>query len=272
MHAISQSCNLDDDIDDKWLMAVKNDGNSIIATFTVNDLDVKFQLDNTADVNTICQKHVRKQQVSPTNTRLNMWNKTDLKPLGETSLVVTNPCSNSQHEIKFVVVPNGFTNVLGLNTIQRLGFVTINNDFFISKVTTPQLGDLGEATLRIDETVSPKILPCRKVPLAIRNGVKKELDRLVEKGALVPVTVPTEWVSQIAVVHKRDGKLGICIDRQPLNAALKREHYRLPVLDYVLPELKGAKVFSKLDAREQWRRQNDNWEGGQYSYMCVLLN
>ena len=84
----------------------------------------------------------------------------------------------------------------------------------ISKVTTPQLGDLGEATLRIDETVPPKILPCRKVPLAIRDDVKKELDRLVEKGVLVPVTEPTEWVSQMAVVHKRVGKLRICIDPQ----------------------------------------------------------
>ena len=56
----------------------------------------------------------------------------------------------------------------------------------------------------------------------------------------------------MAVVHKRDGKLRICIDPQPLNAALKREHYRLPVLDDVLPKLKDAKVFSKLDVREAY--------------------
>ena len=80
----------------------------------------------------------------------------------------------------------------------------------------------------------------------------KELDRLVEKGVLVPVTEPAESVSQIAVVHKRNGKLRICIDPQPLNAALKREHYRLPVLDDVLPELNDAKVFSKLDVREAY--------------------
>ena len=107
--AISQSGNLDDDIDDKWLITVKNNGNSIIATLTVNDLDEKFQLNSAADVNTITI-----QQVSPTNTRTNMWNKTDLKRLGESSLVFT----NTQHEIKFVVVPSGFTNLLGLNTIQ----------------------------------------------------------------------------------------------------------------------------------------------------------
>ena len=98
--------------------------------------------------------------------------------------------------------------------------------------------------------MSPKVLPCRKVPIAIQDAVKEELDRLVNKGVLVPVTEPTEWVSQMAVVHKPNGKLRICIDPQPLNAALKREHYRLPVLDDVLPELKDAKIFSKLDVKE----------------------
>ena len=67
--------------------------------------------------------------------------------------------------------------------------------------------------------------------------MKEELDRLVEKGALVPVTEPTVWVSQMAVVHKPSCKLRICIDPQPLNATLKREHYKLPVFDDLLPKL-----------------------------------
>lgn len=92
----------------------------------------------------------------------------------------------------------------------------------------------------------------RKLPLAIEDAVKEELDRLVEKGVLVPTTEPNEWVSQMAVVHKPSGKLRICIDSQPLNEALKREHYRLPVLDDVLPKLRDAKVFSKLDVREAY--------------------
>ena len=181
-----------------------------------------------------------------------MWNNTSLKPLGETRLKVKNPHTSSESEIKFIVVPNGFTNLLGLNTIQELGFITINKECFISQVSTPQLGNLGEATLRIDESVPPKVLPCRKVPIAIQDAVKEELDRLVNKGVLVPVTEPTEWVSQMAVVHKPNGKLRICIDPQPLNAALKREHYRLPVLDDVLPELKDAKIVSKLDVKETY--------------------
>ena len=82
--------------------------------------------------------------------------------------------------------------------------------------------------------------------------MKEELDLLVGKGVLVPMTELTEWVSQLAVVHKPSGKLRIGIDPQPLNEALKHEHYRLPVLDDVLPKLRDAKVFSELDVREAY--------------------
>jgi len=53
----------------------------------------------------------------------------------------------------------------------------------------------------------------------------------------------------MAVVEKPNGKLRICIDPQPLNVALKREHYRLTVLDDILPELRKAQVFSKVDVK-----------------------
>ena len=56
-----------------------------------------------------------------------------------------------------------------------------------------------------------KVLPCRKVPISIQDAVKEEL---------VSVTKPTEWVSQMAVAHKPNGKLRICIDPQP-TVALK---------------------------------------------------
>lgn len=116
--------------------------------------------------------------------------------------------------------------------------------------TTSDLGDLGEATLVVDNEVQPKTLPCRKLPLAIKDRDKSELDKLVDRGILVPVTTPTRWVSQMAVVHKANGKLRICIDPQALNSALLREHYKLPTLDDILPKHQKAKLFSKLDIKE----------------------
>ena len=83
VHAVSQFQNGNEDFDEQWLMAVNYKEESINASLTINEYDVSFQLDSAANVNTICQKHVKKHQVSPTTVRLNMWNKTNMKPLGK---------------------------------------------------------------------------------------------------------------------------------------------------------------------------------------------
>ena len=47
-----------------------------------------------------------------------------------------------------------------------------------------------------------------------------------------------------------NGNLGLCLDQQPLNQALMREHYKLSTLDDVLPSMNNANIFSKLDVQE----------------------
>ena len=111
------------------------------------------------------------------------------------------------------------------------------------------MGDLGSASLKIDPSITPRVLPCPRIPIALADRVKTELSALVDNGIIAPVHEPADWVNQMAVVEKPNGKLRICIDPQTLNVALKREHYRLPVLDDILPELRKAQVFSKLDVK-----------------------
>ena len=109
------------------------------------------------------------------------------------------------------------------------------------KVFNEELGCLpGEVHLETDKTVKPTILPPRRLPHAIKPKVKFELESLVNKGIITPVVEPTQWVSQLAVAEKRNGKLRICIDPKPLNKALKSVHYPLPVIDDILPELAQA--------------------------------
>ena len=57
---------------------------------------------------------------------------------------------------------------------------------------------------------------------------------------------PTDWVNQMAIATKNNGSLRICTDPRSLNLALKREHYQLPVLDDILPDLAKAKVDLSL--------------------------
>ncbi|CAB3995988.1 Hypothetical predicted protein [Paramuricea clavata] len=247
VHTLETKSNSDesDDSDTNWLATVEVPNKTrAAALMQVKDCDVRFQLDTGADVNTLCQKFVRPTQVEPTTQKLIMWNKSKVNPLGETTLKITNPKNEEETVVDFIVVPNDYSCLLGLSTIQQMGLLTINDANFIAHISTDanQLGSLGETQLHVDPYVPPRTLPCRKLPLALQENVKEELNHLVEAGVLVLVEEPTVWVSQMAVVKKPNGSLRICIDPQPLNAALQRGHYKLPTLDDVLPSLSQARM------------------------------
>ena len=76
------------------------------------------------------------------------------------------------------------------------------------------LDDLGEAKLEVDPNVSPRALPCRKAPVALQDEAKPELDKLVKRSVVIPVSEPTKWISQMATVMKANRKLRSCIDPQ----------------------------------------------------------
>ena len=80
--------------------------------------------------------------------------------------------------------------------------------------------------------------------------MKDELDRLEHTGVIVKVDQPTDWVNQMYVAKKRSGAVRICIDPRPLNLAIKREYYRLPVLDEILPKLVNSKTFAVSDLQQ----------------------
>ena len=168
----------------------------VTATMTVNEQNVKFQVDTGAEINTINQKYVRKTQVKKRYTKLKRWNKSIVNSLGELELKVTNPMSDETHSVNFVVVRNEFQSLLDLKTVQALGLVTIHSENLIHLVAK-DLGDLGEVKLKIDKNATPKVLPARNIPIAIKEQVKAELDILEERGIIVPVSDPNEWVNQI---------------------------------------------------------------------------
>ena len=68
------------------------------------------------------------------------------------------------------------------------------------------------------------------------------------EGILAKVTEPTQWVNSLVVVETNN-KLRVCLDPRDLNKAIQRPHYPMRTLEDTLPELAGAKVFTKLDLR-----------------------
>ena len=87
------------------------------------------------------------------------------------------------------------------------------------------------------------------MPIAIKEKLKEELDRLEGINIITPVNVPTSWISATVVTLKKNGNVRLCVDPKPLNQALKRNHCPLPAIKDVLPELSNARCFTVLDAK-----------------------
>ena len=136
----------------------------------------------------------------------------------------------------------------------------------------------GECTIRTDPDVPPVVHPPRRVPLALQDKLKAELERMEKLDVICKVTEPTEWVNSLVIVEKPEtGKIRVCLDPKDLNKAILRPHYPPRALEDVLPKLAGAQYFTKLDARSGYwtiKLSNDssllttfNTPFGRYRYL-----
>ena len=107
----------------------------------------------------------------------------------------------------------------------------------------------GVYHIETDANVTPVKHAPRRIPMAIRAQLKGELDDLEKRGIIAKTNCPTEWVSSLVAVRKKDHRLRICLDPQDLNKAIMREHYPIPNIEDIAHRFHGAKVFSVLDAK-----------------------
>lgn len=158
--------------------------------------------------------------------------------------------------VDFFVVKNGHQALLGLETSEKLGLVSrvdsVKEEDIVSQFPdvfsgTGCLGRPYHLTLR--EGAQPIVQPARRVPQALRTPLKSELDRMEKEGIIRKVPGPSEWVSPLVLIRKKDGSLRVCMDPRELNQNLKREHYQLPRREDIESDLAGATVFTTLDAK-----------------------
>ena len=249
---------------DEYLLSVgrEKDDKIINAKMQIGGKKIICQVDSGASVNVISAKHVEKRPLEDSKTTLNVYKGGTIRPLGKTTLEVRNPKTDETRKAEFVVVKEDLMTLLGKKTSEKMKLITVHYDnFSIAKIDTStdplkayadvfaeEQGSLeGIAHLETDPTVIPVISPSAKIPLAMKDRVKSELDRLTEADVITKIEEPTSWCSRMLVATKKSGKLRICIDPRPLNKALKRERYPIPTMDDILPQLAKSKFFSKLD-------------------------
>ena len=100
--------------------------------------------------------------------------------------------------------------------------------------------------MTIDVGNSQAIILCPyKLPEVVKEGVKKEIEKLEELGIIVRSC--SAWSSPVVSVKKHDGSIWLCGDYRKVNAVTRADTYYMPTLDEVVQAVGSSKVFSKLD-------------------------
>ena len=103
-----------------------------------------------------------------------------------------------------------------------------------------------EAHITMKDGAKPIFIKPRWVPYALKEEVKKELDKLEKNGVIVK-TDRSDWASPIVVVPKADKSVRICGDYKVTNSAVEDDQYPLPTQRDLFAALSGSQFFSKLD-------------------------
>ena len=77
--------------------------------------------------------------------------------------------------------------------------------------------------------------------------LKMQLQYLLEKKYIRMSVSP--WGAPVLFVKKKHGTLRLCIDYRQLNKATMKNKYHFPRIDDLFNQMRGAKVFSKIDSR-----------------------
>ncbi|XP_040262454.1 uncharacterized protein LOC120978250, partial [Bufo bufo] len=101
----------------------------------------------------------------------------------------------------------------------------------IHKVETP-----GQAPLR---------QPPYRIPEAVREGMRKEIDEMLRLGVIEPSESP--WASPVVLVPKKDGTTRFCVDYRRLNDKTVTDAYPMPRMDELLDRISAGKYLTTID-------------------------
>ncbi len=121
-----------------------------------------------------------------------------------------------QGQLKFHVVDRSVRPLLGLQDTIAMGLIQLGPHVHAMANQEPEVqefSDLFDTTalgklpvvyhMRLDESVAPNVCAPRKVPIAMKEKVMAELERMTKLGVIAPETEATEWVSAMVAAKKK---------------------------------------------------------------------
>lgn len=91
-----------------------------------------------------------------------------------------------------------------------------------------------------------------RLPHHQKNAMEELIKHLLQANLIQPSVSP--YSSPVILVRKKDGTWRLCVDYRQLNAKTVKNKYPIPIIEDLLDELFGAKIFSKIDLRSGYHQ------------------
>ncbi|XP_063892502.1 uncharacterized protein K02A2.6-like [Helicoverpa armigera] len=235
-----------------------NISSSTSITGNIGGVNVQMIIDSGCNDNLITDKTwktmkesnvvVTNQDAHPVKNFMAYGSDSPLKLLGsfQANIQVGERTENS----KFYVIKDGTCNLLGRLTATSLGILRIEVD--VNAIVYQEFPKFKDVliTIPIDSTIPAVSQPYRRIPIPLEEKVNKKIEELLAKDIIEEVKSASNWVSPIVPILKDNGEVRLCVDMRQANLAIRRENHPLPTMDQILPRVRFAKVFSKLDIKD----------------------
>jgi transposase InsO family protein len=142
-------------------------------------------------------------------------------------------------------------NAMGTKEIK--GLVEEFGDVFPDKMPPGLPPDRG-VTHKIElipGATPPARSPYRMSDLELAE-LRTQLRELVDQGYIRPSSSP--FAAPVLFVKKKTGELRMCVDYRALNDITIKNRYPLPRIDEIFDQLRGARVFTKIDLRSGYHQ------------------
>lgn len=210
--------------------------------------------DKTWKMMKLAKVKVTEQNGKPNKTFLAYGSTVPLKLIGSFRSEIS--IAGNTEDTTFYVVDGGTRNLLGKTTSLALGVLKIGLGVSNVGEEPQQMPKVKDVLVHIpiDDTVKPVAQPYRRIPIPLEEKVEKKVTELLQKDIIEKVEGPSDWISPVVPILKENGEIRLCIDMRRANVAIKRENHPLPTMDQLLPKIKDANVFSKLDIKDAFHQ------------------